>query len=114
MTFTLHRRRSVKRSRLPLLITLLLLCAVPAFAQTGNPPVLSRQPYAPYPEPARKAHVSGEAIVSFSIDPAGKTIKVSAVSGPALLTSALQDEIRSWNFVTPLPSDSEKDFLAVY
>ena len=100
--------------RLPLLTALLLLSAVTAYAQTGTPPVLTRQPYAPYPEPARKAHVSGEAIVSFSIDPAGKPIKVNAVSGPELLTGALQDEIRSWRFVTPLPRDSEKDFVADY
>jgi TonB family protein len=114
MTFTLHRRMSVKMSRLPLLTALLWLCAATAIAQTGKPPVLTRQPYAPYPEAARKAHVSGEAIVSFSIDPAGKPIKVKVVSGPVLLTGGLQDEIRSWNFVTPLPSDSEKDFLAEY
>jgi TonB family protein len=101
-------------SRLPSLTALLFLCTVPAFAQTGKPPVLTRQPYAPYPEAARKAHVSGEAIVSFSIDPTGKPIKVNVVSGPQLLTGALQDEIRSWRFVTPLPRDSEKDFLADY
>jgi TonB family protein len=114
MAFTLDHRISRNMPRLSVLAGLLLLCAVPASAQTGNPPVLTRQPYAPYPEAARKAHVSGEAIVSFSIDPAGKPIKVTTVSGPELLTGKLQDEIRSWRFVTPLPRDAEKDFVADY
>ena len=101
-------------SRLPLLAALLFLCTLPACAQTGTAPVLATQPYAAYPTAARKAHVTGQAVVAFSIDPAGKTVKVHAVSGPALLTGALLDEIRGWRFVTPLPRDSEKDFVADY
>ena len=101
-------------SRLFFMPALLFLCMLPARAQTGTAPTLTKQPYAPYPEDARKAHVTGEAIVNFSIDPAGKPTKVHAVSGPAMLTSALQAEISRWRFVTPLPRDAEKDFVADY
>lgn len=96
------------------LCALLLFCAVGAGAQTGTPPVLASQPTAPYPERALAAHVAGVAVVAFSIHPDGKTAGVHAVSGPAVLTHALVDEIRTWRFVTPLPADAEKDFVATY
>ena len=95
-------------STVPLLFTLHLR------AQTGTPPELTRRPYAPYPERARKAHISGEAIVAFSIDRSGKTAGVHAVSGPDSLTRPLESEIRGWRFVTPLPQNAERDFVADY
>lgn len=101
-------------SRSWLLRGLLVLCAVPAGAQTGTAPVLKERPTAPYPERALAAHVGGEAVVAFAINPDGKTAGVHAVSGPQLLTRALVDEIRGWRFVTPLPRDAEKDFVATY
>ena len=107
-------RISVHMVRAPLLHALLLLCALPACAQTGTPPVLTRPPDAPYPAEARKAHMTGEAVVAFSIDRDGKTSRVHAVFGPQPLSSGLRDEIRKWRFVTPLPHDAQKDFVAVY
>ena len=53
-------------------------------------------------------------MVGFSVDPAGKTVNVRAISGPEVLSHALQQEIRGWRFATPLPRDSEKNFLANY
>ena len=101
-------------SRRFLLPALLLLCSAPVCAQTGTAPVLATRPSAPYPEAARKANVSGEAVVAFSINAEGRTFNVHAVSGPAALAAALLDEIRGWRFVTPLPRDAEKVFLADY
>ena len=101
-------------SRRALAYGLLLCCALPALAQTGTAPVLTQRPAAPYPAQAQAAHVTGEAVVAFSIDPSGKTVGVHRVSGPEQLAGPLADEIVDWRFVTPLPRDAEKDFVAVY
>ena len=91
-----------------------LLSTLSACAQTGTAPILITPAEAPYPINARTAHIDGEVVVGFSIDASGKTVGIHAVSGPEVLSRALQDEIRRWRFATPLPNDSEKDFVADY
>jgi TonB family protein len=83
-------------------------------AQLSNAPVLITPPNVQYPPIARAAHVSGDVVVSFSIDSEGHTVSVQTQSGHPMLRSAVEGQIKQWRFKTPLPMNAQQDFEATY
>jgi hypothetical protein len=96
-----------------------LLCIVacpPALlAQMTFPPVLAQPSHIRYPPiAARAAHVEGDEVVGFSINSDGHTNSIQSISGPAMLTSSVEQEIKQWTFKIPLPITAQHDFIATY
>lgn len=90
----------------------LLLTALTAHAQTA--PVLAAPPDITYPPIARAAHISGDVVVTFAINPDGTTTAVSPVSGPPMLLTPTVTRIQHWTFKTPLPLNAQTYFEAHY
>jgi TonB family protein len=96
-----------------LILLLSALLAAPALAQS-TAPVLAGPPNVNYPPIAKAAHVSGDVIVTFAINPDGTTTSVQLVSGPPMLAGAVVEPIKKWHFKTPLPLNAQTYFEAKY
>jgi TonB family protein len=53
-----------------------------------------------YPEIAKRMHITGEVELQVTVDPQGKVKDVKPVSGNHVLSSAAEDAVRQWKYVT--------------
>lgn len=82
-------------ARVPLaLFALFSVC----YGQTVIPDHL---PGMEYPPIARAARVQGDVIVSFRQTPAGGTVDVTPISGPAMLQGVAVENVKAWHFAAP-------------
>ena len=94
-------------------IAVWMICCGTALLGQGGPALVTPTSVV-YPPIARAAHVSGDAVVQFSIGDDGQTRSIVAESGPVMLKDALAGQIRNWRFSTPLPLGSARDWVASF
>lgn len=79
---------------------------------------LTRQVYPKYPEKAARKHIGGKAVVRVHLDTRGKIQEVKVVSGDPLLSGALLDAVKQWEFQPTLldgdPVEVEVDVETVF
>jgi TonB family protein len=80
---------------------LFLVCGSAVFAQRPPEPVLKAAQLPQYPIIARQAHIGGEVKARFTLSPSGEVLSVEALTGPAILQKAAEENIRSWTFFVP-------------
>ena len=97
-----------------LFVALSLLSPLALRAQQASAPVLTNPGDAPYPTRAWAEHVQGTAVVRFGIGSDGHVTAAVPVSGPSLLVQPLQQQIKTWRFVTPLPEGAARAYVATY
>ena len=51
-----------------------------------------------YPKIARDEHISGATVLSAVIDPTGKVVKLTVISGPEVLREAMLANVRHWTY----------------
>ncbi|HEY4010311.1 MAG TPA: energy transducer TonB [Acidobacteriaceae bacterium] len=100
----------------------LLLCLVPALtAQTSFSPLvvddqaaqehLREHPNLGIAPIAKLAHVVGEVAIQVKIDPSGRVVGATVLSGPPMLIGTATDSVREWTFA-PFTKDGQPVFAA--
>jgi len=90
------RRVSTKFAHSVMLAAALLL-AVPALANARE----VKQKVSPtYPEIAKRLKVSGQVKVAATVNADGKVTSAKALSGNHMLTTAAEEAVRQWRFVS--------------
>src|SRR5258707_11533618 len=88
------------RKRVVLCIALLVISAS-AVGQKMPEPQLYAAGLPVYPPIARAARVQGDVMLKFVLNPNGEPISVTAISGPSMLRSAAEENIKTWRFHLP-------------
>jgi outer membrane biosynthesis protein TonB len=83
---------------------LMLLASSPLHASDSDGRKIVSRVMPPFPELARRMHVSGVVHLDATVSPDGHVEKVKATSGPPLLCGPAQDAVMHWKFV---PGDAE-------
>jgi TonB family protein len=78
------------------LVILLLLAAVNLRGQEGRKAISNPTP--PYPDIARKMHLSGVVKVQIVIGTDGKIKETKVIGGHPLLVSAVEDTLKNWKY----------------
>ena len=93
-----------------MLIGFISYMAANAAAQSRKPlPVVISADVPFYPSISRSAHIEGDVHLRVSTD--GKRVSaISVESGPSMLVSAAEDNVRTWQFKEPHPTMFETTF----
>jgi protein TonB len=79
---------------------------------------LITQVYPRYPEEATRKHIGGKAVVRLHLDTQGKMQEANAISGDPILSGALLDAVKQWQFEPTLldgdPVEVEVDVEMVF
>jgi len=82
-------------------VLLFLFAGSAVFAQGHPEPVLLSAQLPVYPRVAAAARIKGEVSASFVLNPNGEVVSVETLSGPKLLRTAAEENIRTWKFFIP-------------